>query len=118
MTAKKPLYLIIAGLVLLAAGALLSFTGGPPKADAALVDACRTEMKSRGDDAMIERCSETAFASAITATDAQSAATAISAANRSEIGGNAMAMFLIGLGLALAIGGFVLRQKQAGDRLP
>ena len=70
-------------------------------------------MKTRGADAsMAKQCRETAFATAVTATDAQSAARAISAANTSEIRSNGLAMALIGIGLALTIGGVVLRQKQ------
>lgn len=62
---------------------------------------------------MIAQCDETAFATAMTATDADAAARSISAANNSEIGGNAAAMFLIGLGLVLVIGGIVLQRKRA-----
>jgi hypothetical protein len=110
---KNPFLLIILGLIFLGLGAVMQFTGGPPRADAALVLRCQQEMKSRGADASIaKQCSETAFATAMTATDAQSAARAISAANSSEIGSNGLSMFLIGIGLALAIGGVVLRQKQ------
>ena len=94
-------------------GAVMQFTGGPPRADAALVLRCQEEMKTRGADAsMAKQCSETAFATAMTATDAHSAARAISAVNTAEIGSNGLAMALIGIGLALTIGGVVLRQKQ------
>ncbi len=110
---KNPLLLTILGLVLLGVGAVMQFTGGAPRADAALVLRCQEEMKARGADAsMAKQCSETAFATAVTATDAQSAAQAISAANTSEIGSNGLAMFLIGIGLVFTIGGVVLRQKQ------
>ncbi len=110
---KNPFLLIVVGLILLGVGAVMQFTGGPPRADAALVLRCQEEMKTRGADAsMAKQCSETAFATAMTATDAQSAARAISAANTSEIGSNALAMALIGIGLVLTIGGVVLRQKQ------
>jgi len=110
---KNPLLLIILGLVLLGVGAVMQFTGGPPRADAALVLRCQEEMKTRGADAsMAKQCSETAFATAMTATDAHSAARAISAVNTAEIGSNGLAMALIGIGLALTIGGVVLRQKQ------
>ncbi len=110
---KNSLLLMILGLVLLAAGAVMQFTVGPPRADGALVLRCREEMKTRGADAsMAGQCSETAFATAMTATDAQTAARAISGANTSEIGSNALAMALIGIGLVLTIGGVVLRQKQ------
>lgn len=112
MLKKNPVILIAIGLVLLAIGGFMQFTaGGPPRADAALVQACETEMQSRGGDAdMIARCQETAFASAMTATDAESAARAISAANNSEVGGGMLAMFLIGIGLALTIGGIVIHR--------
>lgn len=111
MLKKNPVILIAIGVVLLAIGGFMSFSGGAPKADPALVQACQTEMQSRGGDAdMIAKCKETAFATAMTATDAQSAARSISAANNSEIGGNALSMFLIGLGLALVVGGVVLRR--------
>lgn len=110
---KNPLLLVILGLILLGVGSVVQFTGGPPRADAALVLRCQEEMKARGADAsMAKQCSETAFATAMTATDAQSAARAISAANTSEIGSNGLSMFLIGIGLALTIGGVVLQRKQ------
>ena len=110
---KNPLILIVLGLLLLGVGVGLSFTGGAPRADPALVARCQDTMKARGADAAtVAQCNETAFATAMTATDAQAAARNISAANNSEIGGNALAMFLIGLGLALAIAGLVLRQRQ------
>lgn len=110
---KNPLLLIILGLVLLGVGAVMQFASGPPRADAALVLQCQQEMKTRGADASMEKqCNETAFATAMTATDAQSAARAISAANTSEIGSSGLAMFLIGIGLALTTGGVLLRQKQ------
>jgi hypothetical protein len=111
---KNPFLLIVVGLIFLGLGAVMQFTGGLPRADAALVLRCQQEMKSRGAAAasMAKQCSETAFATAMTATDAQSAARAISAANSSEIGSNGFSMFLIGIGLALTTGGVVLRQKQ------
>lgn len=111
---KNPFALIILGLLLLAGGIFMQFTGGAPKADSALAQRCRDEMKGRGADAsMADRCSETAFATAMTATDAAAAARGISAANNSEVGNNALAMFLIGLGLVLTIAGVVLRNKTA-----
>lgn len=110
---KYPFLSIIVGLIFLGVGAVMQFTGGPPRADAALVLRCQKEMKTRGADAsMAKQCSETAFATAVTATDAQSAARTISAANTSEMGSNALSMALIGIGLVLTIGGVVLRQKQ------
>lgn len=110
---KNPLLLVILGLVILGVGAVMRVTGGPPRADAALVLRCQEEMKTRGADAsMAKQCSETAFATAMTATDAQSAARAISAADTSEIGSSGLSMLLIGIGLALTIGSVVLSQKQ------
>lgn len=114
---KNPNLLIVIGVIFLAIGGFLQFTGGPPKADAALTQACRSEMTDRGADAeLIAKCDETAFASAMTATDAEAAARSISAANNAEVGGNAMSMFLLGLGLVLVIGRFVVRR--AAGRTP
>lgn len=107
---KNTIVILALGLLLLATGAFLELTGGPPKADAAQAQQCRAKMKDNGAD-MVARCDEAAFASSVTATDAASAARAISAANNSEIGGNALAMFLIGIGLALVLGGVLLRRK-------
>jgi hypothetical protein len=109
----KPLMFIVLGLLLLGAGALMQFTGGPPAADAALAQHCREKLAGQGaGPSMVAQCDQSAFAIAMTATDAESAARSISAANRSEVGGNAVAMFLIGLGLVLAIGGIVLQRKR------
>lgn len=65
---------------------------------------------------MIARCQESAFATAMTASDAQAAATAISSANNSEVGGSMLSMFLIGLGLPLMIAGAVaaIQQRRRG----
>jgi len=110
---KNPLILIAIGVVLLAIGGFMQFSGGPPRADPALVQACETSMTERGADAaLIAQCREAAFASAMTATDAESAARAISAANRSEVGGGALSMFMLGMGLALLVGGLFLKFKQ------
>ncbi len=119
MLKKNPMLLVIIGLVLLAAGAILSLTGGPPQADAAMVAQCQDEVRDRGGDQapeMLEKCRDTAFAAAMTATDADSAARAISAANNREVGGNTLAMFLIGLGLVLTIGGAVAVRKSRIQR--
>ncbi|MES2058372.1 MAG: hypothetical protein V4564_20715 [Pseudomonadota bacterium] len=107
---KNPVLLIVLGLVLLAAGAVLSLTGGPPKADAAIAAQCRERMRDQPD--MAAKCDEAAFATAMTATDADSAARAISAANNSEIGGNTLAMFLLGLGVVLTGAGVFARWKR------
>ncbi|WP_256326352.1 hypothetical protein [Sphingomonas sp. NFR15] len=103
--------LIALGLALLAAGAVLRLSGGPPEASAAQAQLCRDKMKDTGAD-MIARCDQAAFAAQTTATDAGSAARAISAANTSEIAGNALAMGLIGLGVALLVGGVVLSRQR------
>ena len=107
---KNPLVLIAIGFVLLVIGGAMKFTGGPPHADAALVAQCRDNVTGRGGDAeLMAKCDQTAFATAMTATDASAAARAISAANRTEVGGGMISMFLIGLGLALLAGGLFLR---------
>jgi hypothetical protein len=49
----------------------------------------------------------------MTATDANAAARAISASNNSEIGGNALGMFLLGLGLVLTVVGALGWRKRA-----
>lgn len=108
---KNPIILIALGLVLLVTGAFLQVTGGPPKAETAQAQQCREKMKDNGAD-MIARCDEAAFAAQMTATDADSAARAISAANTIEIGGNALAMGLIGLGAALLVGGIVVSRQR------
>jgi hypothetical protein len=111
---KTPIIVIVLGLLLLGAGAVMQFTGGPPKADVGLAQHCREKLTGQGaGPSMIAQCDETAFATAMTATDADAAARSISAANNSEISGNAAAMFLIGLGLVLVIGGIVLQRKRA-----
>lgn len=111
---KNPLVLIALGVILIAVGAWMNFSSGPPAADPALRQACEASMAERGGDAdMIAQCSQVAFATATTATDAESAARAISAANNSEIGGSTLSMFLLGLGLALLIGGVVLRLRKS-----
>lgn len=103
---KRPLFLLAAGVLMLAAGGYLKLTGGPPAANAALSEQCRQTVAGRGGDhGLMARCDEAAFASAMTATDAQDAAMNISALNRSELVGNMPAMFLIGVGLLLTFAG-------------
>ncbi len=112
---RSALLMLIPGLVLLGTGAVLQWTGGPPRADAALVQGCQAEMTARhAEPSLIAQCSDTAFATTMTATDPAAAARAISAANNSEIGGDTLAMLLLGIGLALTIGGGVMLQKRAG----
>jgi hypothetical protein len=103
---------MIAGIVLLALGAFLSFAGGPPKADTAQTAQCRERMRDQGAE-MLARCDEAAFATAMTATDADQAAASISASNNQEIGGNALGMFLLGLGLVMTLAGLLALRKQA-----
>jgi hypothetical protein len=110
---KNSLILIILGLLLLAVGTSMQFGGTAPKADPALVQRCQEQARERGmDAATAAQCENTAFATALTATDADAAARAISTANGSEIGGTMVAMFLIGLGLILTIGGVIARRAQ------
>ena len=108
---KNPLILIALGVVLIAVGGWMHFTGGAPTADPGLRQACEASMAERGADAdLIAQCKQVAFATATTATDAESAARSISAANNSEVGGGAVSMFLMGAGLALVVGGIVIRR--------
>ncbi|WP_010188028.1 hypothetical protein [Sphingomonas sp. PAMC 26605] len=107
----NPIILLVFGFVLLAAGGLMSLTGGPPKADAAQASQCRERMKDQGAD-MLKKCDEQAFATTMTATDANSAAQAISAANKTEVGSNSLAMFVLGLGAVLTVAGIFMRRKR------
>lgn len=109
---KNPLVLLAVGVILLIAGALLTFGGTAPAADATTVAKCQERMKDQGAE-MLRRCKESAFATAMTATDANAAARAISASNNSEIGGNSLGMFLLGLGLVLAVAGGLAWRKRA-----
>jgi len=109
---KNPLVLLVVGVILALAGALLAFGGTAPAADAATVAKCQERMKDQGAE-MLGRCRESAFATAMTATDANAAARAISASNNSEIGGNALGMFLLGLGLVLTVVGALGWRKRA-----
>jgi len=111
---KNPLVLIVLGAILLAVAGWMTLSIGPTAADPTLRQACEASMAERGGDAELKaQCSQVAFATAATATDAQSAAREISAANNSEIGGGAVSMFLLGLGLALLIGGVTLRLRKS-----
>lgn len=110
---KKAFGLVLLGLLMLVAGGYLRFSGGPASADIAVVEKCRAEMARRGADAaMTGKCEEAAFAHMITAVDADTAAQAISAANRSEIGGDTLSMFLLGLGAALVVGGVWIGRRR------
>lgn len=108
---KNPIVLFVLGLILLATGGLMSLFGGPTQADAMMASQCRERMKEQSSD-LLAKCDEKAFATAMTATDANSAAQAISAANNSEVGSNSLAMFLLGLGGVVTVAGiFMLRKR-------
>jgi hypothetical protein len=110
---KNPTVLICIGAILLLLGIILNFSSGPPKADTALAQQCPDNLTARNaEPSLIKQCDETAFATAMTATNAQAAAQAISAANNSEVGGSMWSMFLIGVGVILLAGGVFLRRKQ------
>lgn len=109
---RNPRLLLIIGLVLLAVGAFLSFGSGPPAADPARAARCRDRMQDAGAE-MAARCDEAAFATAMTATDADQAAASISASNNQEIGGHTLGMFLLGLGLVFTVAGGIAMRKQA-----
>lgn len=116
---KNPRILLFVGIALLLVGAFLSFGpgSGAAGADAGQEQACRAEMEKRGPDgkAMADQCSDANFATAVTATDASSAAAAISANNRAEIGGSALGKFLLGMGLVLSLAGIVLPMLRKKD---
>jgi hypothetical protein len=110
---KNPIILLIFGLVMLVTGGLMSLTGGPLKADAGQAWQCRERMKDQGADMLI-KCHEKAFATTMTATDANSAAQAISTANNSEVGSNSLSMFLLVLGGVVTVAGiFMLRKRSS-----
>lgn len=112
---NNPLLLLVIGALLLAIGGFISLGSGPAQADPAIVSQCQDRMRDQGSE-MIVRCDEQSFATAMTATDANDAARSISAANNREIGGSALGMFLIGLGLVLTIFGAIgWRQQVRGD---
>jgi hypothetical protein len=110
---KHPLILIALGMLMALAGAVMSVTGGAPRADTKMIVACRERLKGQ-DPVTLQRCDEAAFATAMTATDADAAAHAISSANNAEIGGSTIAMFLLGLGLVLVIGGIYTVRRRPG----
>lgn len=107
----NPRLLIAIGIVMLAVGAFVTFGNGPPKADPVATAQCRERMKDQGAE-MLDRCQEAAFATAMTATDANQAAAAISASNNQEIGGNAIGMFLLCIGIVFTLAGFLAWRKQ------
>ncbi len=112
---KNPLLLVIVGVLLLAVGGFITFTSGPAKADAASIAKCEERMRDQGAE-MLARCQEKTFSTAMTATDANAAAQAISASNTKEIGGNSLGMFLLGLGLVFTIFGVIAhRQGMRGE---
>lgn len=103
--------LLAIGIVLLALGAFMSFAGGPPKAGPAQAVQCRERLQDQGAE-MLARCDEAAFATAMTAIDANQAAASISASNNQEISGNTLGMFLLGLGLVMTVAGLLASRKQ------
>lgn len=107
---KHPLILIALGVLMALAGAVMSVTGGTPRADTRTIVACRERLKGQ-DPATLQRCDEAEFATAMTATDADAAARAISGANNAEIGGSTIAMFLLGVGLVLTVGGIYIGRR-------
>jgi hypothetical protein len=110
---KGPRMLMAAGVLALLVGVVLTLAGGrPPPADAAMAAQCRARFQGQAE--MQQRCGEAAFATAMTATDANAAAKAISAANTSEVGGNTLAMFILGLGVALLLAGVLQMRKARG----
>ncbi|ATY31166.1 hypothetical protein [Sphingomonas psychrotolerans] len=110
----NPRVALVIGIVLLAVGAFITFGNAPPKADPVSAAACRERFKDQGQE-MLDRCDEAAFATAMTAADANQAAASISASNNQEVGGNALGMFLLGIGLVLTLAGGVAWMKQSGD---
>jgi hypothetical protein len=73
---------------------------------------CQDKMKAQNaEPSLLAQCDQAAFAIAMTATDAQAAAQAISAANNTEVGDSLLPKFLIGLGLVCFIGGIFLKRK-------
>jgi len=110
---KNPLLLLVIGVALLLAGGFMSFGRGPAKADSAIVAQCKERLRDQGPE-MTSRCEEKAFATGMTATDANEAARTISAANNDEVGGNMIGMFLLGVGIVLAgAGAYIMRQQSA-----
>lgn len=107
---KTPLVLLILGLALMAIGGVMTLKGGPPRADPAIVAQCRDRMRDQGAD-MLAKCQEQAFATAMTATDADAAARAIGTANTAEVGGTMLGMVLLGLGLVLTIAGAITSRR-------
>ncbi|WP_116090813.1 hypothetical protein [Sphingomonas crusticola] len=108
---KSPLLLLVIGLLLLAVGGVLTMGSVSAEADPAIVARCEARMQDQGAE-MIAHCKEKAFATGMTATDANEAARTISAANNSEVGRGGLGMFLIGLGAVLAIVGVIAWRQQ------
>jgi hypothetical protein len=111
---SRPMILVAVGLLMVIASVIMLVTGTAPKADAMLVAQCQARMSGQQAE-MKSRCEDAAFATAMTATDASAAAHAISAANNTEIGGNALAMFLLGLGSVLTLGGIISLRRTTGS---
>ena len=109
---RYPIGIAVLGIVLLIAGLVLRWEGGPPPADPAIIAACEARLQGQSAE-MIARCRQSAFATAMTATDPNAAAAAISGANNAEVGGSMVSFFLIGLGVVLmAAGALMVRQQR------
>ena len=111
---RVPVIIALLGLMLLVAGLALRLNGGPPPADPSIIAACEARVQSQGAE-MVARCQQSAFATTMTATDANAAAAAISSGNKAEVGGDAFALFVVGLGVALMIAGALLAGQQRRD---
>lgn len=109
---QNPRLLLVIGTVLIALGAFMSFAGGSPKANPAQAVQCRERLQDQSAE-MLTRCDEPAFATAMTATNANQAAASISASNSHEIASNALGMFLLGIGLVMTLAGLLASRKQA-----
>lgn len=109
---QNPRLLLLIGIVLLGLEALISLASGSPKSDPGQTMLCQERMKGQRNE-MMGRFDEATFAAAMTATDANRAAASISASNNQEIGGNALAMFLFGIGLVATLAGVLGWRKQA-----
>ncbi|MGY4398454.1 hypothetical protein ACVWZA_003662 [Sphingomonas sp. UYAg733] len=71
---------------------MMSLSLEPAKADPAIAAQCKGRMKDQGAD-MVAKCDEATFATAMTTTDTNEAARAISASNNSAIDSNTSRCF-------------------------
>lgn len=107
MNTKRFKVMAIIGIVMLALYGIM--TTYSPVTDGALEAGCRAALSRRGDAAMgmIARCAEPAFATAMTATDASSAARRISSSNQRETILHMASMFALGMGSILTLIGLL-----------